>query len=126
MPKSCASLDLYAQAPPGEKLQILEGLTQRPVAFVGDGVNDAPSLTAADVGIAIGARGATAASESADLVIMPNDISRVADAAKSPSAPLVLLGKSILVGIGLSLMLMVVFSTGRLYRPNGRGGPGKW
>lgn len=105
--------DLYAQALPGEKLQILEGLTQRPVAFVGDGVNDAPSLTAADVGIAIGARGATAASESADLVIMPNDISRVADAVQIAQRTFSIARQSILVGIGLSLTLMVVFSTGR-------------
>jgi len=104
---------MYAQTLPGEKLQILEAITQRPVAFVGDGVNDAPSLTAADIGIAIGARGSTAASESADMVILPDDISRVAIAVAIAKRTFRIAKQSILVGIGLSLALMLAFSTGK-------------
>lgn len=104
---------MYAEALPGEKLQILEDLKHRPVAFVGDGVNDAPSLTAADVGIAIGARGSTAASESADMVILPNDIGRVAIAVAVAKRTFRIATQSIVIGIGLSLALMVVFATGK-------------
>jgi P-type E1-E2 ATPase len=104
---------MYAEALPGEKLQILESITDRPVAFVGDGVNDAPSLTAADVGIAIGARGSTAATESADMVILPNDISRVAVAVAIAKRTFGIATQSILIGIGLSLALMLVFATGK-------------
>lgn len=104
---------MFAEALPGEKLQILEGLAERPVAFVGDGVNDAPSLTAADVGIAIGARGSTAASESADMVILPNDVGRVAIAVAIAKRTFRIATQSILIGIGLSLALMAVFATGK-------------
>ncbi len=104
---------MYAEAMPGEKLQILESLKNRPVAFVGDGVNDAPSLTAADVGIAIGARGSTAASESADMVILPNDIGRVAVAVAIARRTFSIARQSILIGIGLSLILMAAFATGK-------------
>ena len=70
--------DVYPDCLPGEKIQAIEQMIG-PVAFVGDGVNDAPVLTTADVGIALGARGSTAASETADVVIMHDDVSRVAD-----------------------------------------------
>lgn len=104
---------MYAEALPGEKLQILESLKKRPVAFVGDGVNDAPSLTAADIGIAIGARGSTAASESADMVILPNDIGRVGVATAVAKRTFRIATQSIFIGIGLSLILMAAFATGR-------------
>lgn len=111
--KALGIKQMYAEALPGEKLQILEGIKERPVAFVGDGVNDAPSLTAADVGIAIGARGSTAASESADMVILPDDIGRVAIAVAVAKRTFRIATQSILIGIGLSLALMVVFATGK-------------
>lgn len=111
--KALGIKQMYAEALPGEKLQILEGIKERPVAFVGDGVNDAPSLTAADVGIAIGARGSTAASESADMVILPDDIGRVAIAVAVAKRTFGIATQSIVIGIGLSLALMLVFATGK-------------
>lgn len=103
---------VHAETLPADKLHILEGTLRRPVAFVGDGVNDAPVLTAADVGIALGARGSTAASESADMVILVDDVSKVADAVQISKHTFKIAKQSILVGIGLSVILMGIFASG--------------
>lgn len=105
--------DVVAEALPAGKLQAIEAIKAKPVAFVGDGVNDAPVLTAADVGIALGARGSTAASESADLIIMQDSISLVADGLAIAQRTFRIARQSILVGIGLSVVLMLVFATGK-------------
>ncbi len=102
-----------AEALPADKLLALEAIKDRPVAFVGDGVNDAPVLTASDVGIALGARGSTAASESADMVVMVDDISRVATGVEIAKRTFMIARQSILVGIGLSIILMAIFATGK-------------
>jgi len=104
---------VHAEALPADKLHILEEIKARPMAFVGDGVNDAPILTAADVGIALGARGSTAASESADMVIMLDDVGRVATAVAIAQRTFRIARQSILIGIGLSLLLMLAYATGR-------------
>jgi heavy metal translocating P-type ATPase len=103
---------VHAGALPADKLHILDEVKNRPLVFVGDGVNDAPILTASDVGIALGARGSTAASESADMVIMLDDLSRVATATLIAKRTFQIARQSILVGIGLSVLLMLVFATG--------------
>lgn len=108
--------EVHAEALPGDKLAALEAVKYRPVAFVGDGVNDAPVLTASDIGIALGARGSTAASESADMVIMLDDLSRVGMAVAIARRTFSIARQSILVGIALSVVLMFVFSTGH-FRP---------
>ncbi|MEI6249469.1 MAG: heavy metal translocating P-type ATPase, partial [bacterium] len=105
--------EIVANALPADKLNAIEGLKNRPVAFVGDGINDAPVLTASDIGIALGARGSTAASESADMVIMLDDISRVASAHKIAKRTFSVARQSILIGIALSILLMIVFATGK-------------
>jgi heavy metal translocating P-type ATPase len=111
--KSLGIDDVVAGALPGDKLRAIEKIEHRPLAFVGDGVNDAPVLTGADVGIALGARGSTAASESADIVIMQDDLSYVARARAIAGRTFGIARQSILVGIGLSLVLMLVFATGK-------------
>lgn len=105
--------EVHSETLPADKLHILEAVKNRPLVFVGDGVNDAPALTAADVGIALGARGSTAASESADMVIMLNDLGRVATAVAIAKRTFFIAKQSILVGIGISLGLMMLFSTGK-------------
>lgn len=104
---------VYAETLPGEKLHALDEIKERPAIFVGDGVNDAPVLTGSDVGIAMGARGSTAASESADLVIMTDDLSRVAAAIEIAKKTFGIAKQSILFGIGLSIALMIIFATGK-------------
>jgi heavy metal translocating P-type ATPase len=104
---------VHAEALPADKLHLLDRIKERPVAFVGDGVNDAPVLTSADVGIALGARGSAAASESADIVVLTDDFSRVATAHGIARRTFRIARQSILVGILLSLILMFVFATGK-------------
>lgn len=111
--KKLGITEVHAELLPADKLRIVEGLSDRPVVFVGDGVNDAPVLTTADVGIALGARGSTAASESADLVIMQDDIGRVATAYAIAKHTFKIARQSILIGISLSLFLMGLFASGK-------------
>lgn len=117
-------VDSYrANCLPGDKILAVEELRKRhsPVAFVGDGVNDAPVLTAADVGIALGAKGSTAASQAADIVIMLDDISKVAQAKEISTRTFKIARQSILLGIGMSFGLMAMFSTGKFSPTLGAG-----
>ncbi len=114
--KQLSIKDVRAETLPADKLKAIEGLAERPVAFVGDGVNDAPVLAAADVGIALGARGSTAASESADIVIMLDNIARVGTSVSIAKRTFYIAKQSIWVGIIISVALMFIFATGR-FRP---------
>jgi P-type E1-E2 ATPase len=101
-----------AECLPGQKAAAVQQAKHRPVLMVGDGVNDAPVLAAADVGVAMGARGSTAASESADVVIMTDDISRVARAVEIGRRTLRVALRSIWAGIALSVVLMGIAAFG--------------
>jgi heavy metal translocating P-type ATPase len=105
--------NITTDALPADKLHALENIKDRPVVFVGDGVNDAPVLTASEVGIALGARGSTAASESADIVIMLDDVSKVATVAEISKRTFQIAWQSIVIGIIISIGLMGVYATGR-------------
>lgn len=101
---------VYAQQSPEQKLELVRSIQRdaalRPIVMVGDGVNDAPALALADVGIAMGMAGATVASETADAVILVDRISRVGDALRIGRRSLRIARQSVLVGIGLSLVAM--------------------
>ncbi|GAA1499094.1 heavy metal translocating P-type ATPase [Paeniglutamicibacter kerguelensis] len=103
-----------AECMPEDKVNFVRGLTRRPVMMVGDGVNDAPVLAASEVGVAMGARGSTAASQSADVVIMTERISQAAQAVRIGKDTVHIAVQSIWLGIVLSVLLMLVAATGVL------------
>ncbi|MCA9330757.1 cadmium-translocating P-type ATPase [Candidatus Saccharibacteria bacterium] len=117
--KKLGITQVVANCLPGDKIRAVEAVPKKPVAFVGDGVNDAPVLTAADVGIALGARGSTAASESADVVIMLDDVTKVSTSVAIAKRTFFIAKQSILIGIFISIGLMGVFSTGRFKASTG-------
>ncbi len=105
---------VYAEQLPAQKIAVLAAVPakERPVVMVGDGVNDAPSLATADVGIAMGAHGATAASESADAVILPDDLSKVAEVTIIARDTMVIAREAVLIGIAICTILMLIASFG--------------
>ena len=103
---------VHAELLPAEKVRLAAALQPRPMMMVGDGVNDAPVLAAADVGIAMGARGATAAGEAADAVILADSLAKVADAVAIGRHTMRVALTAIWIGIVLSVGLMLVATTG--------------
>ena len=103
---------VQADCLPADKVNAVLALARRPVIMVGDGVNDAPVLAVADVGIAMGARGATAASESADVVILIDDLTRTARAVAIGQDTVRIALQSIWLGIALSIGLMLLAAFG--------------
>ncbi len=104
--------DVRAGLLPAQKVAAVQALPDRPVMMVGDGVNDAPVLAAADVGVAMGAKGSTAASESADVVIMVDDLSKTPVAIDVARRTVRVAVQSIWVGIALSVVLMIIAAFG--------------
>jgi soluble P-type ATPase len=107
--------DVLAEATPREKVDALSELQKLgPTAMVGDGINDAPALAAADVGVAMGARGATASSEAADVVLVVDRLGSLVDAIEIAQRSRRIAVQSVVIGMGLSLIAMSFAAVGLL------------
>ncbi len=108
---------VYAELLPKDKVDKLEMILKEQnknekVAFVGDGMNDAPVLTRADVGIAMGALGSDAAIEAADVVIMDDDISKINDAIKLSQRTIRIVKQNIYFAIGIKIFFLLLGALG--------------
>lgn len=108
---------VYSQLLPADKVEKVEELLARKrgkekLAFVGDGINDAPVLGRADIGIAMGAMGSDAAIEAADVVLMDDDPMHIAKAIKISRKCLGIVYQNIVVAIGIKLLCLVLVALG--------------
>ena len=104
--------EVHAELLPAEKVHLASLMRPRPLLMVGDGVNDAPVLAAADIGVALGAKGSTAAGDAADAVILKDSLAGVAEAVHIGRHTLRVAFTAIWIGIALSIGLMLVATTG--------------
>ncbi len=113
-----AALDLdavLADRVPSDKVEAVRSEQRlHPTIMVGDGINDAPALAVADIGVALGARGASASSEAADVVILADRLDRVGEAIMIAQRARRIALQSIFVGMGLSLAAMIAATLGWL------------
>ena len=106
---------VLADCDPADKLTAIERESARGATImVGDGINDAPALAAAGVGVALASRGATASSEAADVVLTVDRVDALADAILIARRSRGIALQAVLIGMGLSVVAMVVASVGLL------------
>ena len=108
---------VYSELLPGDKVEKVEKLLRNKperdkLAFVGDGINDAPVLSRADIGIAMGAMGSDAAIEAADVVLMDDDPMQIAKAIKISRKCLRIVYQNIVFAIGVKLVCLVLGALG--------------
>ncbi len=118
---------VLAERTPADKVDAVTGERGEAggvLVMVGDGINDAPALAAADVGVAMGARGATASSEAADIVITVDRLDRLPEAIRIARRSRTIAVQSVAVGMGLSIAAMLAAMTGALAACGRRAPPG--
>ena len=108
---------VYAELLPADKVEKLEELFSQKskkgkLAFVGDGINDAPVLARADIGIAMGGLGSDAAIEAADIVIMTDEPSKIATAMKISKKTLKIANQNIVFAIGIKIIVLILSAFG--------------
>lgn len=107
--------EVHAQLLPGDKVEQVERILDSArgnLAFVGDGINDAPVLTRADVGIAMGAMGSDAAIEAADIVLMDDKPSNIARAIRMARKTMRIVHQNIVFAIGIKVLILVLAAFG--------------
>jgi P-type E1-E2 ATPase len=105
---------LAGLSPEGKVAAVRAERAHGPVVMLGDGVNDAPALAAADVGLAMGVRGAAASAEAADAVLLVDRLDRVAGAMRIARRARAIAVQSVAAGIGLSAAGMLAAALGHL------------
>lgn len=109
--------EVYSELLPGDKVEKVEGLLESrtgrgKLAFVGDGINDAPVLSRADIGIAMGAMGSDAAIEAADVVLMDDDPVKIAKAIRISRKCLGIVYENIVFAIGIKVICLLLGALG--------------
>ena len=109
--------EVYAQLLPGDKVEKIENLfadksNNGKLVFVGDGINDAPVLARADIGIAMGGLGSDAAIEAADIVIMTDEPSKIAQAMKISEKTLRIVRENIIFALGIKFLVLFLAAIG--------------
>ena len=106
---------VHADLTPDRKIAIVQAeRSNGPVMMIGDGVNDAPALAAADLGVAMGAKGAAASAEAADVVLLVDRLDRIPIAVQAAQWSRQIAFQSVYAGIGLSVVGMIVAALGYL------------
>ena len=108
---------VYSELLPADKAEKLEELLagkseKGKLAFVGDGINDAPVLARADLGIAMGGLGSDAAIEAADIVIMTDEPSKIATAIRISKKTLGIANQNIILAIGIKILVLILSALG--------------
>lgn len=108
---------VYAELLPGDKVEKMEELLknsneQKKLCFVGDGMNDAPVLSRADLGIAMGSMGSDAAIEAADLVLMDDNIEKIVSAMRIARKTVVIVKQNIVFAIGVKVLVLLLGAFG--------------
>ena len=108
----------HAQLLPADKVERVEELlrTKQPkeqLVFVGDGINDAPVLSRADIGVAMGALGSDAAIEAADIVLMDDDLAKLPAAVRIAKKTLAIVKQNIVFAIGVKVLVLALSAAGR-------------
>ena len=108
--------NIYSELLPNEKVEIVENLLLNKhggaLAFVGDGINDAPSLSRADVGIAMGGVGSDAAIEAADIVLMDDDPAKILTAIKIARRTMSIVYQNTVFAIGIKVLCLILGALG--------------
>ena len=110
--------EVHAELLPGDKVDRVESLlaqlegSKEKLAFVGDGINDAPVLSRADVGIAMGSMGSDAAIEAADIVLMDDDIRKIASIVRISRKTLVIVKQNIVFALGVKFLVLILGALG--------------